>query len=322
MTETLPLIIIAFIFGITFFISHYYEHKHHIFPTSLIAGISVTYFFLVVLPEISERLPEYPLGLTLFEYLFVLIGFVFIHVSEKFIFQKVESKSQEKLRKLIRMENNLESVEDNIENIINRELMHEELDKYALKDLSRVITDLHEQGKSIQFQIEQLKVKIHDHINEDIEGLRFFTNFTYHFLVGIILISLILVELIPAILFYIFAFFRAILSNRSLGKYVIFTDLDIEIDYEETKIRKILLSSAALLGILIGLNLDLFLDINFELLYILFSFISGVILYTIVREIMPEKEKGNPLFFLLGIIGSLIIILILNTFHLLVLINI
>ncbi|MBY8983056.1 MAG: hypothetical protein KGD57_08915 [Candidatus Lokiarchaeota archaeon] len=317
--ENYYLIIIAVIFGISFFISDYYEHKHPILPTSLIAGISVSYFFLVVLPEISERLPEYPLGLELLEYLFVLVGFVFIHVSEKLIIQKVESRAQKKVRKLMKMEDNLELVEENIENIINKELMNEKIDVYALKDLASVVTDLNEQSNIIKFQTEQLRLKIHDHINEDIEGLRSFTNFTYHFLVGIILISLIFVDIIDAILFYIFALFRIIISNRLLGKFFLFTDLDIRVDYEESKSKNLFLSSSILIGMIIGLIIDIFLDINLEFLYILFSFISGVILYTIVREIIPEKEKGNPVFFLIGIIGFTIIILTLNISKILVL---
>lgn len=308
------LITIAIIFGISFFISEYYENKRPKLPISFIAGVSIAYFFLVVLPEISERLPEYPLHLTLLEYLFVLIGFCFIHISEKIILQRVESKSQQKVRKLINMESNLEAVEDNIEDIIGEELMHEELDEFALKDLARVVKSLHEQGTQIKSDIDKLKIKIHDHINEEFGNLRFFTNFAYHFLIGLILINLILVDLISAILFYFFALFRTVIQNRSISKYKIFTDLDIEIDYKETKSMKLVLASSALIGMVIDLIIDLFFEINLEILYILFSFTSGVILYTIVREVLPEREKGNPLYFLIGVASFTILILLINGF--------
>ena len=52
--------------------------------------------------------------------------------------------------------------------------------------------------------------------------------------------------------------------------------------------------------------------LDLELFYILYSFISGVILYTIVREVVPEKEKGKPLYFILGFVGFTIIILTLE----------
>ncbi|GAG66606.1 unnamed protein product, partial [marine sediment metagenome] len=71
---------------------------------------------------------------------------------------------------------------------------------------------------------------------------------------------------------------------------------------------------ATLTGVCIGLLFELFLPVKLglELIYILFSFISGVILYTIVREVIPEKEKGNPLYFLIGVVGFTIIIFIIN----------
>jgi hypothetical protein len=310
------LILIAIAMGIIFFVADYYggKKKEVTIPVSIIAGISVTYFFLVVLPEISERLPEYPLHLTLFEYFFVLIGFVFIHISEKLIVQRVEAKTQEKIRKLLRMEKDLELVEDHIEDILDEELSHEKLDSDALRDLAGVATNLHIKGKTIKNQILESKKRIHDHMNEEFEDLRFFTNFFYHFLIGIILINLILIELLPAILFFVFAFFRLIISKRSLKTYKIFTDIDIKIDYEETKIKRLLLGGAALMGMAFDLILDIFYPVNLEILYILFSFVSGVILYTIVREVIPEKEKGNPLAFLLSVVGFTIIVIILNIF--------
>ncbi len=308
------LMIIAFLLGFTFFIIDYYGQKLPRIPVSIIAGISVTYFFLIVLPEISVRLPEYPLHLTLFEYFFVLVGFVFIHVSEKLILQRVESKAQQKVRKLMEMEMNLEEVEDHMEDIFSDELSHEQMDEEALRDISRVVKELHTQGKTIREEITNSKKRIHDHLNEEFKDLRFFTDFFYHFLIGIILYNLILIDLIPAILFYVFAFFRLIISKRLLNRYKIFTDIDIEVDYEETKSKKLILALAVLIGMGFDLFLDFFYQINLEILYILFSFISGVILYTIVREVLPEKEKGKPLYFLLSVIAFTIIIIIVNIF--------
>ena len=44
---------------------------------------------------------------------------------------------------------------------------------------------------------------------------------------------------------------------------------------------------------------------------ILVSMIAGILFYIIVKEFLPEKEKGQPMFFLLGVlvfIGFYIII--------------
>lgn len=316
--ENIPLIILTFAFGATFFLIEYYGDKISNLPTipvSIVGGISITYFFLVLLPEISQNLPEYPLHLTLFEYLFVLVGFTFIHVTEKFILQRVESKTQHSVRKLLIMEADVERVEDKIENYLNEELSHKETDEQVLRNLTSTIKDLHEKRTSIEEEIASKKLKIHDHMNEEFEKFKFFTNFFYHFLIGLILLNLIMVNIVYAILFYFFAFFRAVIStDMSPQKYQMFTDLDIELDYQEPTLNKILLASAALLGMVFDLIFDLIYPINLEVLYILFSFISGVILYTIVRELLPQKEKGKPLFFLLSVIGFTITVFVLNLF--------
>jgi len=309
------LVAISIIFGVLFFIVAFYERKHPKLDISLIAGISIAYFFLVLLPEIAENIPQFPLGLKLFEYLFVVIGFVFVHVSEKLILQKVESKSQRRMRKLLIKEKTLEEVERNIEKILTRELEHEDLDTIALKDIAQTISALNEQEQEFKTEINRYKSKIQNHVNEELAKLRFFTNFTYHFLVGIIVVGLLAIDLITGILFYLFAWFRAIITNRS-ESHLIFTDLEIyeTFNFEENIARKYILAFANLMGILIGIGLDLILFEHTELFYILYSFISGVILYTIVREVIPEKEKGKPLYFLIGFVGFTVVIFIINIF--------
>ncbi len=165
---------ISVVFGALFFVVDFYERKHPKLNISLIAGISISYFFLVLLPEIAENIPVFPFELTIFEYLFVLIGFVFVHTSEKFILQKVESKSQRRMRKLIEKEKIVADVEESIENILTRELEKEEFDNEALRDIAQTIADLHKQGKGFTEEIDRYKAKIQTHINEDLSNLRFF----------------------------------------------------------------------------------------------------------------------------------------------------
>jgi len=305
--------VISLVFGALFFVVDFYERKHPKLNISLIAGISISYFFLVLLPEIAENIPIFPFELTIFEYLFVLIGFVFVHTSEKLILQKVESKSQRRMRKLIEKEKILEDVEENIENILTKELEKEEFDKEALKDIAQTIEDLNKQGEEFKEKINRYKAKIQTHINEDLSNLRFFSNFSYHLLIGIIVVGLLTIDLIGGILFFLFAWFRAIITNRS-ESHIIFTDLEIyEIyDVEKNITRKYILAFSNFIGVLIGLILDLIAFEYTEMFYILYSFISGVILYTIVREVLPEKEKGNPLYFLSGFVGFTIVIFVIN----------
>ena len=308
-------VILVLIFGCFFFMAEYFEHRLVQLHPSFIAGISVAYFFLIVLPEIAERLPESPFELALFEYIFVLIGFVFIHVTEKLILQKVESGTQKKMRKLMKKEKTLEIVERNIENILNRELKQEKLDEAALRDIARTLSELNEQEEEMKIEINKYKIKIQNHVNDDLRKFRFITDYIYHFLVGIILVGLLIIEIVPGILFFFYAFFRTLVSKRS-ESHIIFTDLDIyeELKYEEGSIMKYILGTSALTGILVGIVINAFLPKNLELLFIFYSIISGVILYVIVREVIPEKEKGDPIKFVIGLIGFTIVILLINIF--------
>lgn len=308
-------LIIALPFGILFFIADYFEHKLIQAHASLIAGISVSYFFLIVLPEISERLPELPFDLPLFEYLFVLIGFTTVHISEKLILQKVEANTQRKIRKLLKKETILESVQRNMENILTEELEHESLDEAALREIARTLSELNEQEETMKSAINIYKTKIQNRINKELTKFRLITDYIYHFIVGGILVGLLSIELVGGILFFVYAFFRTIVTKRSEA-HLIFTDLEIYEKQEivQKPIIKYLSSGAGLTGIIIGLIMKIFIPVNLELLFIFYSFISGVILYVIVREVIPEKEKGNPLKFLIGLVGFAIIIVIINIF--------
>ncbi len=313
--DLITVLILSLVFGILFFIADFYEHKHLKLHVSLIAGISVAYFFIIVLPEIAEKLPEYPLHLKFLEYLFVLLGFCFIHISEKLILQKVESRSQKRMRKLLKKEKILEAVEKNMEKILTEEIKKNDLDEYTLKEIAQTLSNLNQQEEDMIKEIEKYKIKIQNRINEDLSKFRYFTDYIYHFLVGIILVGLLLLNILDGILFFIFAWFRTIITNRSEA-HIIFTDLDI---YEKPEIatksiKKYLLATSTISGIVIGFIIKIFIDLNTELLFLAFSFISGVILYIIVREVIPEKEKGEPLKFLIGMIGFIIIIVTINLF--------
>ena len=67
-------------------------------------------------------------------------------------------------------------------------------------------------------------------------------------------------------------------------------------------------------GVFIGLLSSNVFYISMEIIFFLFSFISGVILYTIIREVLPENESGRPLYFLLGIIIFLVLVITFESF--------
>ncbi|MHA1669843.1 MAG: hypothetical protein ACTSV5_04600 [Promethearchaeota archaeon] len=320
MTDFLITVVISLALAVLFFMAEYFNKKHPRLHVSFIGGISVAYFFLVVLPEISENFPENPFNLVIFEYLFVVLGFTFVHISEKLILQKVESKSQRRMRKLIIKEKILEEVEENMEHMLTNQINNDVLDEFTLKNIAQTLSELNEKESEFQNEISRYKLKIQVHISEDLRRLRFFSNFVYHFLVGIILVGLLNDNLIPnpiipGILFFFFAWFRTIISHRSEA-HIIFSDLDI-CEIKEpvlNSVKRYLISCAVPLGVLIGLLLEITFPIDLEILYVLYSFISGVIMYTIFREVIPEKEKGKPFYFLIGFVGFTLVIIILNIF--------
>ncbi len=122
--------------------------------------------------------------------------------------------------------------------------------------------------------------------------------FVDHFMIGFVLISALNLDSDFRFLILIPLFIQTIASSFSL-EYI-----DKK---EKTKFNKFVLSSAPLLGALTSLNLN----VNSVVETYLFSFIIGTLLYIVSRDIIPKKNQGNPLLFLLGV--SLITIVWLNT---------
>jgi len=302
-------IILAVSLGVLYFIIDFYK-EHIRIHISIISGISISFFFLVLMPEILTKLPEFPLGLDTFDFLFILIGFSFIHLSDKFILQKVESKSQKRIRELKKMEENLDLVQKNFSDAIVQELDHEELDIDALKQLTEVIKGLRSQEKIIHSEIITVKKKISAHVLKDLDKLDGFFQIIYHLIKGIILINLLVEHLLSGILFYVLISTMALVSAK-ISPQALFSDLDIKLKHIESKKRNFVVGISLLIGVFIGAIFEVINPINLEVVFILFSFISGVILYNIIKNVIPEKEKGKPVYFIIGLIGfSLLIFMI------------
>lgn len=122
--------------------------------------------------------------------------------------------------------------------------------------------------------------------------------FVDHFMIGFVLISALNLDSGFRFLILIPLFIQTIASSFSL-EYID--------KREKTKFNKIILSSAPLIGALTSLNLD----VNSTAETYLFSFIIGTLLYIVSKDIIPKKNKGNPLLFLLGV--ALITLVWLNT---------
>lgn len=116
------------------------------------------------------------------------------------------------------------------------------------------------------------------------------TFFMYYFLVGSVLVELTHESPLEGLLFVFPVMFHAGLSSASLS--------EIHGHFLPNTREKILLSLAAPLGV----SLSLIMPLPLIMHNITISTISGILLYVFVKEFLPEREKGQPLFFILGLV--------------------
>lgn len=114
--------------------------------------------------------------------------------------------------------------------------------------------------------------------------------FIYHFFVGMVTKDIFEDGTLEGFLFVIPIALHTGLSTVSLSK--------IHGHIRENIFIKILLALSTLIGIVFALLVPIPDIVN----NILVSFITGALLYIFVKEFLPEKEKGKPLLFILGII--------------------
>jgi hypothetical protein len=91
-------------------------------------------------------------------------------------------------------------------------------------------------------------------------------------------------------LFLVPVAFHAALSTASLS--------NIHGKIKERTWVRILLASSTLLGVVFAIMVII--PPVFD--SIMVSLISGVLLYIIVREFLPQREKGEPVFFVIGVV--------------------
>ncbi len=114
--------------------------------------------------------------------------------------------------------------------------------------------------------------------------------FIYHFSVGIVIADKMDISILEGSLFVIPVALHIGVSTVSLSK--------IHGEIRESIFIKVILSLSTLLGVVFAILMHIPDTVN----NILVSFIAGVLLFIIVKEFLPEKEKGKPLFFLFGLL--------------------
>jgi len=113
--------------------------------------------------------------------------------------------------------------------------------------------------------------------------------FLYYFMIGIVLFDKAQTSLLEGMLLFVPIALHASLSTASLAQ--------IHGDIRESSGTKILLSLSSILG----MTFAMLVPIPSIMDNIFVSMIAGILLYIIVKEFLPEKEKGQPMFFLLGV---------------------
>jgi hypothetical protein len=238
------------------------------------------------------------------------LGFTCIHIAEKLILQRVESKTRERISELDKIRLALEKEEERIVEFIKREIIEEDWDKPLLKRFAEIASEAHRKEIELKSQETDLKIKIEEHLNRDIDEVHAITHYFYHWCIGLLIFSLLAVDILSAFFFFVFAFLNSTISNAS-NRHVDIYDMDIHMSVNNEGLSKIILPSSVLIGVIAGFLFELILPIPEILVNSLLAFISGIILYVIVREVIPRKTKGKPNYFLIGVIlFSLAIILV------------
>ena len=316
-------LVLGLVIGVLFLLTEFY-HEKYCFEckgpkskekqVSIIAGFSIAYFFLKLLPEIFQELSQY--NQEIFTYSAIFVGFCFIHLSEKMILKRVGNQCRTIIKDLVIKKKQLEIEGKITERKLNVELEREKWDKLTVRKLAETISGLNQQDKELKEHEKEIKMELESHLNKDLEKVHVAINYFYHLIVGLIIFNLLKEDLFSGILFSFFAILKATISNTS-NRHIKIFDINIHTKIEEHNFIKILSITSVLTGVAIGLILELIYPLSSFVIFQCFAFISGIILYIIVREVIPQEEKGRPYYFISGatiFIIILIFIEILSTY--------
>ncbi len=313
--STIIALILGLVIGILFLLTELY-HEKYCFEckgqkskekqVSIIAGFSIAYFFLKLLPEIFQELSHY--NQEIYTYSAIFVGFCFIHLSEKMILKRVGNQCRTIIKDLVIKKKQLEIEEKVTGHKLNIELERENWDNLKLRKLAESLTGLNKQDKELKEHEKKIKMELESHLNKDLEKVHIVINYFYHIIVGLIIFNLLKENLFSGILFSFFAILKATISNTS-NRHIKIFDINIHTKIEEHNFIKIISITSVLTGVIIGLIFELFYPLSSFVIFHCFAFISGIILYIIVREVIPQEEKGRPYYFISGATIFIIILI-------------
>lgn len=128
-----------------------------------------------------------------------------------------------------------------------------------------------------------------DRLRKDLREIHAIMFFIYHFVIGVILVSITATGFIQGALLFIPIFSFSVVSSISVK--------EIHNVVRENRAMKFLLSISTPLGA----SLAMLFPLPTILYYGLLGFIAGTLLYVIITESLPREKMGEPLFFVLGV---------------------
>lgn len=137
-------------------------------------------------------------------------------------------------------------------------------------------------------------------ISQELASIHTVAFFIYYFLVGMVLKNMLNANILEGFLFLFPITLHAGLSSASLAR--------IHGRFRERLWIKWILSLSPFLGTLLAI----FVLIPPLLNNIFISTIAGALLYIIIKEFLPEKEKGQPFYFIIGVTMFFIVMVILR----------
>src|SRR3989344_7622721 len=137
-----------------------------------------------------------------------------------------------------------------------------------------------------------------ERIFRELKNQHAITSFVYHFITGILLVHFIGIDLRSG-LFYAFPVaLTSIATSISLS--------EIHGSIRSSKLLSLVLSAAPLFGA----ALMYFLKLNPQILAGILGAFSGIYLYVNAKEVMPTGIKGRPLYFIIGIILMILLMIL------------
>ncbi|MEA2070025.1 MAG: hypothetical protein U9O98_01905 [Asgard group archaeon] len=242
------------------------------FGSGLIVGI----IFLELLPHLYtgfENLDTYSLG----DYIFIpmLIGFTIVALAEKFVYRKLINDLKREIRQQeIDPSNNDENKNNQTQKNENKQIFLSVIDS---EELECEYTEQHAIFEGIALIIHSL-------------------------VIGLLVTLIFDTEWEAAFILIMPFFIRAFTLSFSSEQYL------EELDDKQENVIRIISFLAPIIGAAIGLVL-LF---NIIILYLFYSLALGLIMYIVVRDMLPLGKKGKPFLFLSGILIALGIFLIIH----------